>query len=123
MRHLLDELIDNAIKFNRDGGSVTLRATPAKDGTVIEVIDTGIGIAEADRAGLFQPFVQVDAALNRKYGGAGLGLALALRIARMHGGTIEVQSEPGQGSTLRVCLPQPGGLPRPVFIKGIDHGV
>lgn len=112
LRQLLNELIGNAIKFNRDGGTVTLRAgvspSPlAGEGQVIiEVIDSGIGIAAADQAHLFESFVQIDAKLGRKYGGTGLGLALARRIAEMHGGSIAVDSAPGQGSRFTVQLPQ-----------------
>lgn len=112
LRQLLDELIGNAIKFNRDGGTVTLRAevlpSPlAGEGQVIiEVIDSGIGIAAADQAHLFEPFIQIDATLGRKYGGTGLGLALARRIAEMHGGSIAVDSAPGQGSRFTVQLPR-----------------
>jgi len=78
----------------------------AGDGTVrIEVWDRGVGIAESDRPKLFQPFVQVDGRSVRRYEGAGLGLALADRLVRLHGGRIEVQSSVGLGSTFAVVLP------------------
>lgn len=112
VRHLLDELVDNAIKFNRDGGTVTLRASidgegqGARGNVILEVSDNGIGIAATDLPHLFEPFIQVDGALDRRYGGTGLGLALARRIAELHGGTIAVDSTMGQGSRFTVQFPQ-----------------
>ena len=67
--------------------------------------DTGIGIAREDLAKLFKPFVQLDAGLAREHGGLGLKLALARRLAELHGGTIEAESEPGKGSTFTLRLP------------------
>ena len=71
----------------------------------LDVADTGIGIARADLAKLFKPLAQLDAGLARRHGGVGLGLALARRLAELHGGTIEVESEPGKGSTFTLRLP------------------
>ena len=105
LRNMLDALIDNAIKFNRKGGTVTVNARRAGGLIEIAVLDTGIGIAREDLAKLFQPFVQLDAALTRQRGGLGLKLALARRLAELHGGTIEVKSEPGKGSTFTLRLP------------------
>jgi signal transduction histidine kinase len=69
------------------------------------VWDTGIGIPEDKLGRLFQPFAQLDGALNRQYGGTGLGLALVRRLAELHGGRIEVQSTPGAGSRFTITLP------------------
>jgi CheY-like chemotaxis protein len=69
------------------------------------VTDTGIGIAPEDLKRLFKPFVQVDSRLSREYEGTGLGLALVHRLADLHGGSVQVQSEPGKGSTFTVSLP------------------
>ena len=66
--------------------------------------DTGIGIASADLPALFKPLTQLDSGLARKHGGIGLGLALAQRLAELHGGAIQVQSEPGKGSTFTLRL-------------------
>jgi protein-histidine pros-kinase len=71
----------------------------------ISVTDTGIGIAAEDLPRLFKPFAQLDAGLARQAGGTGMGLALAQRLARLHGGHIRVDSTPGQGSTFTVRLP------------------
>ena len=105
LRRMLDTLIDNAIKFNREGGTVAVRAQRANSTLEIAVADTGIGIAQADLAKLFKPLVQLDAGLAREHGGVGLGLALARRLAELHGGTLEVESEPGTGSTFTLRLP------------------
>jgi len=105
LRRMLDALLDNAIKFNREGGQVAASARRAGGALEITVADTGIGIAREDLAKLFKPLAQLDAGLARRHGGVGLGLALAQRLAELHGGTIEVESEPGKGSTFTLRLP------------------
>lgn len=105
LRRMVDALLDNAIKFNRDGGAVAV-STRRNDGCLeIAVTDTGIGIAREDLAKLFKPLIQLDAGLARRRGGVGLGLALARRLAELHGGTIEVESEAGKGSRFTLRLP------------------
>jgi signal transduction histidine kinase len=108
LRQVLLNLLTNAIKFTPAGGQVTLGLAQVDQGISFTVTDTGIGIAEADRPKLFQPFVQIDAQLNRKYEGAGLGLALAQQIVHLHGGSIEVQSTVNRGSCFTVLLPGAG---------------
>jgi PAS domain S-box-containing protein len=110
LRQLVAQLLANALKFTPQGGRVTLRAARPAGGRSLEIAveDTGIGIAPADREKLFKPFVQLDAALSRRYGGTGLGLALVRRIAELHGGEVSVQSEPGKGSVFTVRLPVEG---------------
>lgn len=108
LNRMVDALIDNAIKFNREGGSVRVRARRGDGRLEIAVTDTGIGIAGADLAKLFQPLVQFSGGLARAHGGIGLGLTLARRLAELHGGTIEVDSEPGKGSTFTIFLPLGG---------------
>jgi PAS domain S-box-containing protein len=105
LRRMLDALLDNAVRFNREGGAVSVSARRVGGQLEIAVIDTGIGIAEADLSRLFQPLVQLDAGLARQHGGVGLGLALARRLAELHGGTIDVQSKPGEGSRFTLRLP------------------
>ncbi len=107
----LGNLLDNASKFSAAGGEFGL--TVRRDGATVrlEVWDRGIGIAEADRPKLFQPFVQVDGRSVRRYEGAGLGLALAERLVRLHGGRIEVESTVGLGSTFAIVLPASGPGP------------
>jgi PAS domain S-box-containing protein len=105
LRRVVDALLDNAIKFNREGGTVTLSARRDDGWLEIAVADTGIGIAAADLPKLFQPLVQLDAGLARRHGGVGMGLALARRLAELHGGHIAVASEPGKCSTFTLRLP------------------
>ncbi len=104
---MFDALLDNAVKFNRASGMIMVSARRADGRLEIAVADTGIGIASADLPKLFQPLVQLDATLARTYGGIGLGLTLVKRLVERHGGTIDVQSEPGKGSTFTLYLPCP----------------
>jgi CheY-like chemotaxis protein len=99
-------LLDNAVKFTPAGGSVGLEVTAdaAQEAIQLVVWDTGIGIAEADFGRLFQPFTQVDGRLSRQYGGIGLGLSLVRRLVDLHGGSISLESTPGQGSRFTVSL-------------------
>jgi signal transduction histidine kinase len=110
LRRMLDVLLENAMKFNREGGSVAVSARRDDGWVKIVVADTGIGIAREELANIFNPLVQLDAGLTRRHGGVGLGLALARRLAALHDGTIEVRSEPGEGSTFTLRLPV-GGKP------------
>ena len=105
LRRMVDALLDNAIKFNREGGAVAVSARRDDGWLKIVVADTGIGIAREDLAKLFKPLVQLDPGLARARGGVGLGLALARRLAELHGGTIEVESEAGKGSRFTLRLP------------------
>ncbi|WP_161954171.1 ATP-binding response regulator [Candidatus Methylomirabilis limnetica] len=113
LKQILYNLLSNAVKFTADGGKVALSARHARrtqagtevDGVEFAVTDSGIGIAAGDIDKLFQPFVQLDAAGARRYEGSGLGLVISRRLAELHGGAVEVQSEPGQGSCFTVWLP------------------
>lgn len=107
LKQILINLLSNAVKFTPDGGDVELSVrTNRSAGTVSFVVaDTGIGIARDDMQKLFQPFVQIDSSLSRKFEGAGLGLSLVKHMVEMHGGRIDVDSEPDVGSTFRVSLP------------------
>ena len=104
LKQILYNLLSNAIKFTPGGGRVTVRGRMQKETVTIAVADTGIGIAPADVAVLFEEFRQVDSSLTRKHEGTGLGLALTKRLVELHGGDIAVESEPGQGSTFTVTL-------------------
>ncbi|WP_431631141.1 PAS domain S-box protein [Alkalinema pantanalense] len=119
LRQVLINLLDNAIKFTANGGTVTLSvrySSVHRESTVhhsdhlghwveFSVTDTGIGIAAENFNKLFQPFVQIDSSLNRQYSGTGLGLSLVRRIAELHGGNVTVQSELGRGSCFTVQIP------------------
>jgi PAS domain S-box-containing protein len=108
MRQVLINLLDNAVKFTPEGGWIELCVTRSPDEDWIEfaVIDTGIGIADADLSKLFQPFVQLDSGLSRNYGGTGLGLTLTKQIVELHNGSIRTESTVGKGSCFIVRLPQ-----------------
>ena len=106
LRRLLLILVDNAVKFTPEGGTVTLRAA-SDDGTVaISVADTGVGIAADDLAHIFERFWRADKVRSREVSGAGLGLPIAKQIAEQHGARLDVQSEPGRGSLFTVRLPR-----------------
>jgi signal transduction histidine kinase len=111
LRTLLVNLIDNALQYTTAGGSITIRARAgdAPPGVVIEVADTGSGIAAEDLAHIFGRFYRADKARGRGTGvtgsGAGLGLSIVKGIAETHGGTVAVQSAQGQGTTITVSLP------------------
>ncbi len=98
-------LIDNAIKYNRPGGTIILRTSQAQGQALLEVRDTGIGIAPEHLAHLGERFYRVDKARSREAGGAGLGLSIARNIAADHQGTITFASTPGQGTTALLALP------------------
>jgi len=109
IRQVLLNLLGNAVKFT-ESGSVILHLSSAAqaDGRAqltYSIADTGIGISETQRERLFQTFQQGDDSTSRKYGGTGLGLAISIRLARLMGGDITVESQPGEGSTFRFCVP------------------
>jgi signal transduction histidine kinase len=101
---VLLNLVGNAIKFT-DEGEVEIQAAAVNGQFVLTVRDTGPGIADADQERIFDEFQQIDNSNTRKQGGTGLGLAISKRMVEMQGGTISVDSVPGEGSTFRVVLP------------------
>lgn len=105
LRRLVDVLLDNAFKYTSSPGSVLLRLELQGDGAIISVQDSGEGIAEEERAKIFERFYRVDQARSRAQCGAGLGLAIAKWIVMQHRGSIGVESRPSQGATFRVELP------------------
>jgi len=106
LKQVLLNLVSNAIKFTPAGGRVSMRADVRADGSLaITIADSGIGIAKADLDRIFQPFVQVDSSLSRRHAGTGLGLPLARSFVELHGGTVEIDSEPGTGTRATVLLP------------------
>ncbi len=110
LTQIVTNLLSNATKFTPKGGTVRLTFDITDEGTKkemlrIKVTDTGIGISQESVAGLFNAFEQADRGISRKYGGTGLGLTITKRIADLMGGTISVQSTPGEGSTFTVAMP------------------
>lgn len=115
LKQILVNLLSNAIKFTPEGGQVGLEVTEGHGKIHFAVWDTGIGISqegvqyiqqEADKA---IPFVQLDSSLSRQYEGTGLGLSLVYRLTEMHGGTVSIESQLGQGSRFTVSLPRQSG--------------
>jgi signal transduction histidine kinase len=105
MSEVLGNLLSNAVKFTATGGSVSLHAEPAGDGVVIEVRDTGAGIAPAQLPRIFEKFYQADNQASASQRGTGLGLAIAKGIVEAHKGTITVESTLGVGTVFTVTLP------------------
>src|SRR2546428_263395 len=104
-------LIDNAVKYTPAEGRVTASLTDTNGFAVAEIRDTGIGIATVDLPHIFERFYRADKARSREMGGVGLGLSIGRWIAEAHGGAIEVESTPSQGSVFRVRLPISKGEP------------
>ena len=107
IRQVLINLLSNAVKFTPEGGQVELSVRFFRDRETLEfaVSDTGIGIAAAQLDKLFQPFVQIDSSLSRRYSGTGLGLSLVRRIVELHGGSVTLTSQVNEGSCFTVILP------------------
>jgi two-component system, sensor histidine kinase and response regulator len=107
LKQMLVNLLSNAVKFTPDHGRIGLEVIGHLNEqlVVFTVWDTGIGIADADRGRLFQPFVQLDSSLARHHAGTGLGLSLVARLADLHGGRVTLESTVGQGSRFCIVLP------------------
>ena len=111
---VLDNLVSNAIKYTLDGGRIEIAARKVDGGFIaISVKDTGIGIPKKDLGRIFDRFYRVDKARSRNMGGTGLGLSIAREIVKAHGGSISLDSELNEGTTVTVMLPanQAGGVP------------
>ncbi|MDR3448258.1 MAG: ATP-binding protein [Alphaproteobacteria bacterium] len=106
MKQILTNLLTNAVKFTSEGGSVTLSAMIDDAGRMnINVVDSGIGIAQKDIAVALAPFGQIESALSRKHQGTGLGLPLTKALVELHGGTLTLESELGVGTTVKLIFP------------------
>ncbi|MFP4222278.1 MAG: ATP-binding protein [Phormidium sp.] len=129
IRQVLINLLNNAVKFTPEGGQITLAVTYPKPTEVqgetqylrFSVIDTGIGISPDNIKKLFQPFMQIDSALNRQYEGTGLGLALTKRIVDLHGGQVGLTSEVGVGSCFTLDLPYQASVMLPTLAKSEEE--
>ena len=102
---LIFNLTENAVKYNRPGGSVRVSVTQEPEKLLLRVSDTGCGIPEEHQRSIFQPFFRVDKSRSREYGGAGLGLSLVWEIAELHGGFVWVEESSEKGTTIAVGLP------------------
>lgn len=98
-------LVDNAVKYNTDNGTVTVTVAAEKDGTVLTVSDTGIGIPKADLSRVFERFYRVDKSHSKEVGGTGLGLSIVKHGASYHGATVDISSDLGKGTTITLHFP------------------
>jgi two-component system sensor histidine kinase/response regulator len=106
LRQILVNLVGNAIKFTHEG-EIAVHAARVGAKVRFDVRDTGVGIAPSVRQLIFEPFTQADSSLSRRYGGAGLGLSIVVRLLEAMGGTVEVSSLPGAGSVFSFTIPLP----------------
>ncbi len=104
LEQVLVNLLDNALKYTPENGSITISANEADGMVAVTVSDTGIGIPAKDLPRIFERFYRVDAARSREQGGTGLGLAIVKHIVQQHGGSVAVESTPGKGSTFTITL-------------------
>jgi two-component system cell cycle sensor histidine kinase PleC len=105
LRQVVLNLLSNAVKFTPYGGTVSLHIAASRDGVVLTVADTGVGIEADALQSLCQPFQQADASISRRFGGTGLGLAISCKLLALHGATLTIESTPGHGTTARVRFP------------------
>jgi signal transduction histidine kinase/ActR/RegA family two-component response regulator len=111
LRQIMVNLVGNAIKFTQEG-SVRIGLSRTDGGLRLIVADTGIGMSAEQIDRLFQPFMQADSSMSRRFGGTGLGLTISRRLARLMGGDITLESEPGRGTTFTVDVPAAAGVAR-----------
>jgi PAS domain S-box-containing protein len=107
LERVLDNLMDNAVKYSPNGGDIRITAHRDSDSLVLGVHDQGIGISHADQAKLFQPFQRLETSMEASLKGVGLGLVVCRRLVEAHGGRIWVESDPGKGSSFYFTLPIP----------------
>ncbi len=105
IRQVCWNLLDNAVKYNLDGGRIGVEVAPRSGALAVRITDTGIGIPAEDLPRIFERFYRVDKARSRALGGTGLGLSIVKHIVEAHGGAVQVTSEPGQGSCFEITLP------------------
>jgi two-component system sensor histidine kinase BaeS len=104
---IVDNLLSNALRYTEPGGSSTVHVAQLEDQAIIEIADTGIGIAGEELPHIFERFWRGERSRARKTGGAGIGLAIVRELVRAHDGRIDVHSKPGEGSRFTVTLPTP----------------
>ena len=105
MQELIYNLLDNAVKYSKPGGTVFLRAESEGNSVRFSVADQGLGISPNDLPRIFERFYRADKSRSNEQSGTGLGLSIVKHIAQLHGGAVEAQSEFGKGTTISVLLP------------------
>jgi signal transduction histidine kinase len=106
VRQVVLNLLSNAVKFTPAGGVVTVRGETGPNGEfALMIADTGVGIEPDALPALFEPFQQADASISRQFGGTGLGLAISRKLMALHGGRLEITSQPGEGTTVKAIFP------------------
>ena len=105
LEEVVHNLLDNAVKYSHQNGRILIHASAPDQEIVLSVSDEGIGIAAGDLPRIFERFYRADRARSRELGGTGLGLSIVKHIAQLHGGRVEAESVVGQGTTIRVILP------------------
>ena len=122
IKQVLLNLLSNAVKFNREGGEVLVRAgTNGSSEYVISVADTGIGMDESDLGNVLRPFVQLNAAANKRYAGTGLGLPIVKSLVELHGGRLTLESGRNAGTTASIHLPAARVLNRESARPALAH--
>ena len=106
LREVLGNLCDNAVKYNVEGGSVTVTVEDGAENASVTVADTGIGIPQDQQSRVFERFYRVDKSHSKASGGTGLGLSIVKHAVQLHHGAIQLESAPGQGTRIRVTLPK-----------------
>jgi len=107
LEEVVHNLLDNAVKYSPQNGRILIQASAPNQEIVLSVCDAGVGIAATDLPRIFERFYRADRARSRELGGTGLGLSIVKHIAQLHGGRVEAESVVGQGTTIRVILPNP----------------
>src|SRR5438034_184849 len=105
LEEVVHNLLDNAVKYSHQNGRILIQASAPNQEIVLSVCDAGVGIAPVDLPRIFERFYRADRARSRELGGTGLGLSIVKHIAQLHGGRVEAESTLGQGTTIRVILP------------------
>jgi two-component system cell cycle sensor histidine kinase PleC len=105
LNRMVGNIVENALRFTPSGGRVTLNAYAARDGVVVEITDTGLGMSEERLASLSQPFALGDSTFTREGVGPGLGISIARAIAELSGGSLAIDSSPSLGTTVAISLP------------------
>jgi signal transduction histidine kinase len=111
LEQILLNLVENALRYTREGGRITIESSVARNGVALQVSDTGAGIPPEHLPRIFERFYRADAGRSREAGGTGLGLAIVKHLAEAHGGTVSAESVVGSGTTIRIFFPEVATAP------------